>query len=372
VTAPRFRVAIVGGGYAGFNLARLLDAHVDLTLIEAREAFVHNVAAIRATVEPALAGQIVIPYDRLLGRGRVVRGRAEAIDAAGVTLGDGQRIEADAIVVATGSRYAAPFKPRGDSAADFASRLHEVGARISAAQRAVIVGAGAVGVELAGEIKAAHPGKAVALVSDQPRLFPMYRPELHDQLVRRLTALGVELHLGQAASGLTRIDEPYEGEIALADDTRLAGLIVPAIGSRLAESPAHALPGIDRQPNGQLAVDRWLRPSSLANVFAAGDLAATGEGMTVVSTTRQTPWLARTIRRIAGGHSLESLPAYQPWKVPPILLPLGPVIGTSILPLGSKGIVVGDWITAAIKGKSLFIPRYHKEFGRPGLKRTAR
>ena len=35
------KVAIIGGGYAGFNLAHLLDPHVDVTLIEAREAFVH-------------------------------------------------------------------------------------------------------------------------------------------------------------------------------------------------------------------------------------------------------------------------------------------------------------------------------------------
>jgi apoptosis-inducing factor 2 len=73
------KVATVGGGYAGFNLARLLDAHTDVTLIEAREAFVHNVAAIRATVEPDLLDRIVIPYDRLLKRGRIVQGRAAAI-----------------------------------------------------------------------------------------------------------------------------------------------------------------------------------------------------------------------------------------------------------------------------------------------------
>jgi len=228
----------------------------------------------------------------------------------------------------------------------------------------VIVGAGAVGVELAGEIKAVHPAKAVALVSDQPQLFPMYRSELHAKLVERLVAAGVELHLGQKASGLARTDLPYRGEIALEDGTRLTGLVVPAIGARVAESPAHTLPDAGRQPNGQLAVDGWLRPSSLANVFAIGDLAATGEGMTVVSTTRQSPWLAKVLRKLAQGKRLESLSAYQPWKVAPILLPLGPAKGASLLPVGAKGMVVGDWLTAAIKGKHLFIPRYNKEFGR--------
>lgn len=361
-----FKVAIIGGGYAGYSLARLLDRDVEVTLIEAREAFVHNVAAIRATARPELLGQIVIPYDGLLKRGRVVRGRAASIDANGVTLADGQRIEADAIVVATGSHYAAPFKPQSDSAADFSARLRAVAEQVASAERIVIVGAGAVGVELAGEIKAEYPHKPVALVSDQPQLFPMYQEKLHARLLDRLKAIGVEVHLGQAASGLTRTDAPHEGAISLADGTELSGLIVPAIGVRIADSPAHALPGIERQPNGQLKVDRWLRPSSLPNVFAIGDLAATGEGMTVVATTRQTPWLAKALRKIAKGAAVESLPAYKPWQVAPILVPLGPSKGASVLPVGQSGMVVGDRITAAIKGKTLFIPRYHKEFGRAG------
>lgn len=357
------KVAIIGGGYAGFNLARLLDADVDVTLVEAREAFVHNVAAIRATVEPALLERIVIPYDRLLRRGQVIRGRVAGVDLSGIVLADGRHVPADAVVVATGSHYAAPFKPQGDSASDFADRILAVSAQVASAGQVVIVGGGAVGVELAGEIKATYPTRQVALVSDEARLFPMYPARLHDRLVERLTALGVALHCGQKASGLAQVSAPYEGSVALPDGTQLSGLVVPALGARVADSPAHALPGTSCQPNGQLAVDPWLRPSSLPHVFAVGDLAATGEGMTVVSTMRQTPWLAKTLRKVAKGSAPERLPPYRPWKVPPILLPLGPEFGASVLPLG-RGMVVGDCLTAAIKGRRLFIPRYHKEFGR--------
>ena len=358
----RMKVAIVGGGYAGYNLAHLLDPHVDVTLIEAREAFVHNVAAIRAIVEPGLLEKIVIPYDQLLKRGRVIRGRAVSIDPSRVSLADGSAIKADAMVIASGSLYAAPFKPQGDSAAELTQTLRDVARQVAAAEQIVIVGAGAVGVELAGEIKAKHPNKAVALVSDQPRLFPMYPVGLHSKLLKRLSVIKVALHLGQKASRLARTDMPHVGEITLADGTRLAGLIIPAIGARIADSPAHDLPNIDRKPNGQLGVDRWLRPSSLPNVFAIGDLAATGEGMTVVATTRQTPWLATTVRKMAGGKDIETLPTYSPWRTAPILLPLGPEKGASVLPIGG-GVVVGDSLTSAIKGKDLFIPRYRKEFG---------
>ncbi len=47
----------------------------------------------------------------------------------------------------------------GDSVADFRAALLETHAKLKAARSIAIVGAGAVGVELAGEIVAGMPGK---------------------------------------------------------------------------------------------------------------------------------------------------------------------------------------------------------------------
>ena len=108
------RIAIIGGGYIGAELAKSLDNTAEVTLIEPRSHFVHAPAMIRAVVDPALLDRALIPYDRLLKNGRVLRARANGIDADGVTLDDGQRVAADYIVVATGSSNATPFKPVGD------------------------------------------------------------------------------------------------------------------------------------------------------------------------------------------------------------------------------------------------------------------
>jgi hypothetical protein len=54
---------------------------------------------------------------------------------------------------------------------------------------------------------------------------------------------------------------------------------------------------------------------------------------------------------------------YSPWIAPPILVPLGPKRGASVLPLTKSGFAVGGFPTSLIKGKSLVIPRYRKEFG---------
>jgi NADH dehydrogenase FAD-containing subunit len=48
----RASVVILGGGYGGINAAKALDDVADVTLVDPTEAFVHNVAAWRALVEP--------------------------------------------------------------------------------------------------------------------------------------------------------------------------------------------------------------------------------------------------------------------------------------------------------------------------------
>ena len=111
INTRRKRVIIIGGGYAATMLAKAIDQMVDVVLIEPREAFFHNVAAIRAMVDPSHLDQIILPYSKLLKQGRVVRDRVQSIKASRVHLIAGATIEGDITVVATGSQYAQPFSP---------------------------------------------------------------------------------------------------------------------------------------------------------------------------------------------------------------------------------------------------------------------
>jgi NADH dehydrogenase FAD-containing subunit len=64
-------VLIIGGGYGGIQCAKVLDktGQFFVVLIDRKSYFLHNVAALRATVEHNFARKIVVPYDRLLTRG---------------------------------------------------------------------------------------------------------------------------------------------------------------------------------------------------------------------------------------------------------------------------------------------------------------
>src|SRR4051794_28821799 len=158
-------VAIIGGGYGGSLVAAELDAEADIVLIDPRDAFVNAAGSLRALTRPDWAGNIFFPFDTLLARGRVVRDRAVSVDPQGVTLASGDRVEADILVLATGSGYSYPGKPRAASIGT-AEALHDLRtthAELSGADRVLILGAGPVGLELAGEIKAAWPDKHVIL-----------------------------------------------------------------------------------------------------------------------------------------------------------------------------------------------------------------
>ena len=358
------RIVIVGGGYAGTMLARALDSVAEVVLIEPKEAFIHNVAAIRAVVDPVWLDRLILPYGRLLKRGRVLRDRVVAIEGNAVHLASGGVLEGNIVVVATGSSYAQPFKASGDSVADFRAALYEAHAKLKAARSVAIVGAGAVGVELAGEIASGMPGKRIDLVSSTATLFPDFTPALGRRLHGELKAMGVAVHLGTTAEGLQGIEAPSSGPLMVAGMPLLsADLIFPAIGAKPANALLKAMPGASFDRLGRVVVDGWLRPAGTGNLFALGDVAASGDLMTIVAVSRQAPWLGKTIKALVAGTEMELLPRYVPWPTPPILVPLGPKRGASVLPVAKSGVAVGGFLTSMIKGKSLFIQRYRKEFG---------
>jgi NADH dehydrogenase FAD-containing subunit len=239
-------------------------------------------------------------------------------------------------------------------------------ASLLSVNRVAIVGGGAVGVELAGEIATAHPGKRVTLVSGAPALMPGYSAKLAGSLEAQLRAKGVDIHLGTRVESMGATDSPYLGTLP---GTAYAGesqLIFPALGARPIIEIFRRMPTASFDAQGRVVVDAWLRPAGARRLFALGDAAATGDPMTIVAITRQVPWLAKIIAATLAGESPQSLPAYVPWSSRGILVPLGPRDGASVLPVTRHGLLVGKWPTALIKGRELFIPRYRKEFGYSG------
>src|SRR6267378_5720092 len=162
--AGRPTVVVVGGGYGGIAVAKALDESSDVVLVEPKDAFMHNIAALRALVDTSWLPRIFLPYDGLLTNGRVVRDRAVVVDPHRVVTASGEEISADYIVLATGSKY--PFPAKTDlvdthHAQEQGRQAHRA---LAQAERVLLVGAGPVGIELAGEIRHVWPDKSVVLL----------------------------------------------------------------------------------------------------------------------------------------------------------------------------------------------------------------
>jgi apoptosis-inducing factor 2 len=349
-------VVVVGGGYAGIGVAAALDETADVTLVERRDTFVHNVGALRALVKPSWAPRIFLPYDHLLANGTVIHDMAVRADARGVELASGQRLSPDFLVLATGSTYPFPAKTDHPKAGDSVDRYRRTHAALERASRIMLVGAGAVGLELAGEIAAALPDKHVVLVDIADHILPgPYDQRLRDEINRQLDELGVERVLG---SGLIRPPDQPTGELVAFTVTTEAGTRIEAdiwfrthgiapVTDYLADDLAMA-----RTSHGYLEVTPQLQVRGFEHVYALGDIADIDINRAGVA-ARQAPVVAANITAQISGS--EDRAAYAPGP-PVILLPLGPAGGASQLP-GQEDIATAE-LTAQIKGRDMMIDRY--------------
>ncbi|XVU24508.1 NAD(P)/FAD-dependent oxidoreductase [Actinoplanes sp. CA-054009] len=326
------KVVVVGGGYGGIVVAKALDDVADVTLVEPKEMFFHHVAQLRAAADPAWAEKIFFPYDGLLSRGRVMRDTAAEVGPGVVELASGARLDADYIVLATGS--AGPFPTRiGRTGRDeVAARLRELHESLDRATGVLLLGAGAIGIEFAGEIAAAWPGKPVTLVEPAAAMFGGRFPDqMRADVARQLDELGVRLLLDtklDTAPGTPPGEvRPFtvttgDGEVITAD------LWFPCYGGTVPSDYLGAELAAARQPNGRLAVTEHLRVAGQDRVFAVGDLNDTPEIKTGRAASRQAEVTADNIRALIEG---KPLTAYEPFP-DGIILTIGPTGGAGHAP----------------------------------------
>jgi NADH dehydrogenase FAD-containing subunit len=343
-------VAVVGGGYGGINAAKALDDIADVTLVDPTEAFVHNVAAWRALVDPEWLERIFYPYQHLLAHGRFLRDRAVAIDGRRVTLKSGDVLEPDYLVLATGSAYPFPAKTEEPDIASAKARHRAAHEALLAADRALIVGAGPSGLELAGEIKAFFPDKHVTIadISDDILVGP-YPQALRHELRRQLDDLGVELRLGTALVDLPTALPASLAPIAIATaDGRelIADIWFRAFGVRAHSQYLQGGTLADRRDErGYVRVDEHLRVDGETHTFALGDVSDADRDLAGIANA-QARVVAANIRALITGTA--ELTSYQTFP-PMIAIPLGPDGGAGLLGDG-----IADAATIAnLKGRHM-------------------
>jgi NADH dehydrogenase FAD-containing subunit len=357
-------VAVIGGGYGGTAVAKALDDIADVVLVEPKDAFVHNVASLRALVDPSWLPRVYFPYDGLLANGRVVTSRAVKADVGQVTLASGEQIRADYIVLATGSAYPFPAKSDVDLTAAAHDKVRSAHAALAGARRVLLIGAGPVGIELAGEIKEVWPDKHVTLldVADDV-LGERFRPDLKAELRRQLGAAGVELLLSSPLREPPAVPPGERREFTVVTE---AGAEVTAdiwfrcYGvSPVSDYLAGDLAGA-RRPDGFIEVTPFLQVAGQDRVFAVGDVSAADHKMAGIA-GRQAQVVADNIRSLITGTG--ELRAHEA-TAPGIFVPIGPR-GGSGQRAGVDELFPPEAVAQA-KGRDMMVDRFREMFGVTG------
>lgn len=361
------KVVVVGGGYGGTLVAKELDAEADVTLVDPREGFVNAAASLRALTRPDWAPHAFFPFETLLERGRIVRGTAACADPGGVTLESGQRVEADYLVLATGSGYAYPAKPKPASTS-IAQQLDDLRAthkELADAERVLILGAGPVGLELAGEIRDVWPGKHVVVLDKADRLLPGFLPEVRDELHRQLDELGIELRLGTGLTALPPLAPGVAGHFTVTTDKGdelAADIWFRAFGVRI---------NTDYLADGRLApltaratvpVTERLNVRGHDHVYAIGDITDLADPKTASCAMTHAEVVVRNIRAQLAGARPDAVHIPAPDRR--ILLPLGERAGVGQLPTADGVAPAGVETVIERKGADLFTARFAARFGR--------
>ena len=179
-------------------------------------------------------------------------------------------IEADAVVVATGS---IPVELRGmefDGERVISSR--EALSLPEKPERILIVGGGYIGMELGTFF--ASVGTEVVVVELMERIIPGVDPDLVSHVVRALPP-GLEVHTGSKVLGLERVEGGIAARVRGPDGDEFAveaELALVTVGRRpFAEGLGLGELGVERNERGFIAVDGRFE-TSVPGIYAVGDV----------------------------------------------------------------------------------------------------
>ncbi|CAN9499537.1 unnamed protein product [Ophioblennius macclurei] len=278
-------VVVVGGGFGGIAAAQQLKSRkVPFTLIDMRDAFHHNVGALRASVQPGFARRTFIPYAETFGEA-FVQGRVERVDTERqvVVLQGGQEICYTHLILCTGTD--GPFPGKFNTVASYQTAIEKYEdfiKEIQAADSVLVVGGGTSGVEMAAEIKTEYPAKKVVLIHPRTDLAdPDLLPSVREQAKQVLVEKGVELLLEEKVRDLHQLQlNTTQKDMQVTTETGIrlsTDLIICCTGLRVNTTAYQSALSSSMADDGALQVNQHMQVDGFSNVFAAGDCADVSE-----------------------------------------------------------------------------------------------
>ncbi len=264
--------------------ARRLRPELCITVLEQGPDVSYSACGI-----PYWIGDLVSDRDRLIARTPAdfaaqdidvrMRTRAEAIDLAAGTVrtSDGEVLGYDRLVVATGGRPARPPIPGLDAAGVHGVHRLADGADIRAAiaagaRRAVVLGGGYIGLEMAEVLHAR--GLEVTVVLADPLPMAQLDEDMGERVCAAMGSMGIDVRPGEP---VREVETDVDG-VARAVRTDAGAYDTDLVVLGLGMGPEAALAadaGLQLGSTGAIEVDRTQRSVSHPEVYAAGDCSQT-------------------------------------------------------------------------------------------------
>lgn len=331
-------VLVVGGGFAGLSAAQglLKSNKFTVTLVDRKDYFEITPAQIHQVVAPeSLGDRPRFHYREVLGKNFVL-GEVVSLESHAAVLADGRKLTFDTLILAPGTRYPRLPLAKPNEHVALGQRRNAVLAenqKFQAAKSYLIIGGGLVGVELAGEIAAAAPGKSVRLAHRGPRLVENLAEQASDLALSQLQALGVKVSLNTSDA------QPLDGE-----------LVYDATSPEPATSfLASVKPGV-LDSRGLIVVNQQFQVKGHPNWYAVGDANSAAEGKQAAVAGAQGRYVTQVL--------LGTTKSYKPQPTM-ALVPIGPRLGFAQLPFG----VVKWKFLLNMKRKDYMVGMLRKQLG---------
>lgn len=355
-------LVVVGGGLAGAGVATAIarspprNVPVEVTLIDPKAYLLVPYAALRALVDADVAKKSVLSYDELLGGAGVTHLKSRVTSVAGgcVGLEGGEMVKFDVCFVAVGASWPFGAVQEFSDVDAYLKGVKAVGDGL-VGKKVGIIGGGAIGVELAGEL-APISGTSVKLVHSKERLCEEVSAKASDMLKRKLETKGVEVVLGERAVESEGGWTLQKGGQALETDIFVQCTGFTPLNGFMQKGELAA--SLDEA--GWIKVDEHFRvEGSGGKVYAMGDCCNKGEktGKTVdANKSVVVANINATLKALANGINLDTLPSSslkeRKQAMDVTIVSLGPKDGVASTPLGST-----SWLLPALKNKDLFVGR---------------
>ncbi|KAK3989741.1 apoptosis-inducing factor A [Cladorrhinum sp. PSN332] len=329
-------VVVVGGSYVGMATAKELASILPVThrvlLVEPHSHFHHLFAFPRFAILPSHEHKAFIPYTSLFPPSsphKVIRARAVSLQPNFLTLdrpwldssssSPSTSLPFDYLIAATGTTLTFPGTMTTDDKPTSISTLRSYQSALKFSPSVLIIGGGAVGVQMACDLKEIYPEKRVTLVHSRDQLMPVYHPALSDLIKDRFQELGVNPVTGSrvilpSGGKFPTTYSAEEGqEVHLENGQTLkAGFVIQATGQKPNNRfvKAGMGEGVLNPKNGFVRVKKTMQffEAKYNHLFAVGDINDCGAHKAARPGAAQAGVAARNVvRMIEGERELEEL-----------------------------------------------------------------